>query len=64
MVSSYTVLYSLDDGANVQEVLTEISNQKTVPNIFVNKVHVGGCDRTFQVMIVITHSSDTVNIVI
>lgn len=64
MVSSYTVLYSLDDGANVQEVLTEISNQKTVPNIFVNKVHVGGCDRTFQVMIVITHRSDTVHIVI
>lgn len=49
------LFYSLDDGINVQEVLTEISNQKTVPNIFVNKVHVGGCDRTFQVMIVITH---------
>ncbi|EGV97695.1 hypothetical protein I79_000303 [Cricetulus griseus] len=42
------LFYSLDDGINVQEVLTEISNQKTVPNIFVNKVHVGGCDRTFQ----------------
>nr|XP_012613636.1 thioredoxin reductase 3-like [Microcebus murinus] len=25
-----------------------MTNQKTVPNIFVNKVHVGGCDRTFQ----------------
>ncbi|MEJ1279684.1 hypothetical protein NN561_010619 [Cricetulus griseus] len=41
-------LDQVDDGINVQEVLTEISNQKTVPNIFVNKVHVGGCDRTFQ----------------
>ncbi|KAH0517500.1 Thioredoxin reductase 3 [Microtus ochrogaster] len=41
-------LDQVEDGANVQEVLTEISNQKTVPNIFVNKVHVGGCDRTFQ----------------
>ncbi|CAO2605862.1 Thioredoxin reductase 3 [Lemmus lemmus] len=41
-------LDQVDDGASVQEVLTEISNQKTVPNIFVNKVHVGGCDRTFQ----------------
>ncbi|KAF3828840.1 hypothetical protein GH733_003104 [Mirounga leonina] len=37
-----------DDGANVQEVLSEITNQKTVPNIFVNKVHMGGCDQTFQ----------------
>ncbi|XP_055473394.1 thioredoxin reductase 3 [Psammomys obesus] len=41
-------LDQIDDGASVQEVLTEISNQRTVPNIFVNKVHVGGCDRTFQ----------------
>lgn len=52
----HILFYSLDDGANVQEVLTEISNQRTVPNIFVNKVHVGGCDRTFQVMMVIRHA--------
>ncbi|XP_060036247.1 thioredoxin reductase 3 isoform X1 [Erinaceus europaeus] len=37
-----------DDGANIQDVLLEITNQKTVPNVFVNKVHMGGCDRTFQ----------------
>ncbi|XP_055237454.1 thioredoxin reductase 3 isoform X2 [Gorilla gorilla gorilla] len=41
-------LDQVDDGARVQEVLLEITNQKTVPNIFVNKVHVGGCDQTFQ----------------
>uniref|UniRef100_A0A452SKQ3 Thioredoxin reductase 3 n=1 Tax=Ursus americanus TaxID=9643 RepID=A0A452SKQ3_URSAM len=41
-------LDQVDDGANVQEVLSEITNQRTVPNIFVNKVHMGGCDRTFQ----------------
>ncbi|KAG8516223.1 Thioredoxin reductase 3 [Galemys pyrenaicus] len=41
-------LDQVDDGANIQEVLSEITNQKTVPSIFVNKVHVGGCDRTFQ----------------
>lgn len=46
----YLSFYSSDDGANVQEVLSEITNQRTVPNIFVNKVHMGGCDRTFQVM--------------
>uniref|UniRef100_A0A8C6A6P7 Thioredoxin reductase 3 n=1 Tax=Marmota marmota marmota TaxID=9994 RepID=A0A8C6A6P7_MARMA len=41
-------LDQVDDGIRVQEMLTEITNQKTVPNIFVNRVHVGGCDRTFQ----------------
>ncbi|XP_057410943.1 thioredoxin reductase 3 isoform X2 [Balaenoptera acutorostrata] len=41
-------LDQVDDGASVQEVLSEITNQRTVPSIFVNKVHVGGCDRTFQ----------------
>ncbi|XP_053526264.1 thioredoxin reductase 3 isoform X2 [Artibeus jamaicensis] len=41
-------LDQVDDGANVQEVLSEITNQRTVPNIFVNKVHMGGCDQTFQ----------------
>ncbi|XP_036101313.1 thioredoxin reductase 3 isoform X3 [Molossus molossus] len=41
-------LDQVDDGANVQEVLSEITNQRTVPNIFVNKIHMGGCDRTFQ----------------
>ncbi|EHH16152.1 hypothetical protein EGK_11395, partial [Macaca mulatta] len=41
-------LDQVDDGAKVQEVLSEITNQKTVPNVFVNKVHVGGCDQTFQ----------------
>uniref|UniRef100_A0A8B7TR78 thioredoxin-disulfide reductase (NADPH) n=1 Tax=Castor canadensis TaxID=51338 RepID=A0A8B7TR78_CASCN len=41
-------LDQVDDGASVQEVLSEITNQKTVPNIFVNKVHVGGCDQTLQ----------------
>uniref|UniRef100_A0A8C3YFM7 thioredoxin-disulfide reductase (NADPH) n=1 Tax=Catagonus wagneri TaxID=51154 RepID=A0A8C3YFM7_9CETA len=41
-------LDQVDDGVSVQEVLSELTNQRTVPNIFVNKVHVGGCDRTFQ----------------
>eukprot|EP00069_Balaena_mysticetus_P009359 bmy_20166T0 len=41
-------IQGLHDGASVQEVLSEITNQRTMPNIFVNKVHVGGCDQTFQ----------------
>lgn len=38
--------YELDlrkDGADIQEVLAEMTGQKTVPNIFINKQHVGGC---------------------
>lgn len=41
-------LDKVDDGASVQEVLSEITNQRTVPSIFVNKVHMGGYDQTFQ----------------
>lgn len=31
-----------DDGAAIQDALQEISNQRTVPNIFINKKHIGG----------------------
>ncbi|KAM5280402.1 thioredoxin reductase 3 isoform 1-T1 [Ctenodactylus gundi] len=54
LFSSLGVAYNIleldqvDDGASIQEMLLEITSQKTVPNIFVNKVHVGGCDQTFQ----------------
>ncbi|CAI9577065.1 unnamed protein product [Staurois parvus] len=37
-----------DDGSIIQEVLFEMTGQRTVPNVFVNKTHVGGCDKTFQ----------------
>ncbi|XP_025908290.1 thioredoxin reductase 3 isoform X2 [Nothoprocta perdicaria] len=37
-----------DDGASIQQVLVELTNQRTVPNVFVNGKHVGGCDSTFQ----------------
>ncbi|KAG9468962.1 thioredoxin reductase 3 [Eleutherodactylus coqui] len=37
-----------DDGSSIQEVLHEMTGQKTVPNVFVNKTHVGGCDKTLQ----------------
>uniref|UniRef100_A0A7N8XM61 Thioredoxin reductase 3 n=1 Tax=Mastacembelus armatus TaxID=205130 RepID=A0A7N8XM61_9TELE len=38
----------LDDGPNYQEMLLEMTGQKTVPNVFINKTHVGGCDKTMQ----------------
>lgn len=30
-------------------MLLEMTGQKTVPNVFINKKHVGGCDNTMQV---------------
>jgi len=34
------------DGAEQQAALLELTGQKTVPNIFVNGKHIGGCDAT------------------
>lgn len=30
------------DGSDIQEALLKITGQRTVPNIFINKVHIGG----------------------
>ncbi|XP_069025614.1 thioredoxin reductase 3 isoform X2 [Embiotoca jacksoni] len=38
----------LEDGTNYQEMLLEMTGQKTVPNVFINKTHIGGCDKTMQ----------------
>ncbi|KAJ8400660.1 hypothetical protein AAFF_G00394290 [Aldrovandia affinis] len=38
----------MDDGSNYQDLLHEMTGQKTVPNVFINKTHVGGCDKTMQ----------------
>ncbi|ORZ08617.1 glutaredoxin [Absidia repens] len=37
-------LNELPDGVEIQQALAELTRQKTVPNIFVNQVHVGGAD--------------------
>jgi glutaredoxin 3 len=34
------------DGAEQQAALLELTGQKTVPNVFVNGKHIGGCDST------------------
>lgn len=31
-----------DDGAAIQDALQEITNQRSVPNIFISKQHIGG----------------------
>ncbi|KAG5836100.1 thioredoxin reductase 3 [Anguilla anguilla] len=38
----------MDDGSGYQDMLLEMTGQKTVPNVFINKTHVGGCDKTMQ----------------
>jgi thioredoxin reductase (NADPH) len=37
-----------EDGVAIQQTLFEKTKQKTVPNVFVNGKHVGGCDATIQ----------------
>nr|XP_040060419.1 thioredoxin reductase 3 isoform X1 [Gasterosteus aculeatus aculeatus] len=38
----------IEDGTNYQDMLLEMTGQKSVPNVFINKMHVGGCDKTLQ----------------
>ncbi|EEY64202.1 glutaredoxin [Phytophthora infestans T30-4] len=33
-----------DDGADIQSLLLDITGQRTVPNVFINGKHIGGCD--------------------
>ncbi|EEH04939.1 predicted protein [Histoplasma capsulatum var. duboisii H88] len=35
-------LDQLDDGAAIQSALAELTNQSTVPNIFIGQKHIGG----------------------
>ncbi|KAK4222520.1 thioredoxin-like protein [Podospora fimiseda] len=35
-------LNQIDDGDDLQNALQKLTGQRTVPNIFINKVHIGG----------------------
>ena len=37
-------LDNMDNGADIQKALLDITGQRTVPNIFINKKHLGGND--------------------
>lgn len=37
-----------EDGADIQDALLQKTGQNTVPNVFVNGEHVGGCDKTIE----------------
>eukprot|EP00871_Galdieria_phlegrea_P005125 jgi/Galph1/5613/GphlegSOOS_G4288.1 len=36
------------DGTALQKALYELTGQRTVPNVFINGTHVGGCDQVLQ----------------
>jgi glutaredoxin 3 len=38
------------DGSQTQRLLHKITNQRTVPNVFVGGQHVGGCDDTMAAL--------------
>lgn len=41
-------LDQISNGAELQNALQEVSGQKTVPNIYINSKHLGGCDDTLK----------------
>ena len=38
----------MDGGAELQDALAGFSGQRTVPNVFIDGKHIGGCDDTFK----------------
>jgi len=41
-------LDQIDEGPSLRDYLFEKTGQKTVPNVFVNGTHIGGCDNTMS----------------
>ena len=39
-----SIFFTLGDGAELQDALKEWTGQRTVPNVFINGKHIGGCD--------------------
>uniref|UniRef100_A0AAV1UN39 Glutaredoxin domain-containing protein n=1 Tax=Peronospora matthiolae TaxID=2874970 RepID=A0AAV1UN39_9STRA len=37
-------LDAIDDGGHIQALLFDMTGQRTVPNVFINGKHIGGCD--------------------
>ncbi|KAG0354896.1 thioredoxin-like protein [Gamsiella multidivaricata] len=47
-VKAYIIeLDNADNGAAIQAYLQELTGQRTVPNIFINQKHIGGCDNLY-----------------
>ncbi len=36
------------DGPEIQDLLLQLTKQRTVPNVFINGKHIGGCDSVLE----------------
>ncbi|KAF8983085.1 hypothetical protein BGZ46_010904 [Entomortierella lignicola] len=49
-VNAYVVeLNEVENGADIQNYLRELTGQSTVPNIFIGQKHIGGCDKLLSI---------------
>jgi len=39
---------SVAQGDQIQEILKDMTSQRTVPNVFINGKHIGGCDSVMK----------------
>jgi len=54
-----SIFFTLGDGAELQDALKEWTGQRTVPNVFINGKHIGGCDgEPFFFLLLQTNSSN------
>lgn len=44
--SSHYCVFCVDNGSDLQAKLLAKTGQRTVPNVFINGKHIGGCDDT------------------
>lgn len=42
MIPADIFAFSTEDGAAIQDALEEMTHQRSVPNVFINKKHIGG----------------------
>src|ERR1700742_4318401 len=59
-------LTTLDFAALLQETLKTRTGQGTVPNVFINGRHIGGCDSTFKIyeqnkLLPLVHGANSTN---
>lgn len=45
---AHAELDHISNGGQIQDMLQKMTGQRTVPNIFINGKHVGGCDKVHE----------------
>ncbi|EQC37575.1 thioredoxin reductase (NADPH) [Saprolegnia diclina VS20] len=50
-IQSLTIdLDDLDEGAHIQDALRDMTQQCTIPNVFINGKHIGGCESVMKLV--------------